>query len=46
MVEAAIVFLLFFAVLTFAWFYLQRAKARAADATVEPADTGPTDPAP
>lgn len=28
MTEYVVVFLLFFAVLAFAWFYLQRAKAR------------------
>jgi hypothetical protein len=33
---AIIIFLLFFAVLAFAWFYLQRAKARDA---AKPADT-------
>jgi hypothetical protein len=31
-----VIFLLFFAVLAFAWFYLQRAKART-DSTVKPA---------
>ena len=51
MVEAAVVFLLFFAVLAFAWFYLQRAKARPTTTSVvddRPAETavGPTDPAP
>ena len=49
MVEAAVIFLLFFAVLAFAWFYMQRVKARTTT-TVEdrPTDTavGPTDPAP
>ena len=32
------IFLLFFAVLAFAWFYLQRAKSRSAS-TPKPADT-------
>ena len=43
-----VIFLLFFAVLAFAWFYLQRAKTRdvvttdtASSATVAPADTAP-----
>lgn len=43
-----VIFLLFFAVLAFAWFYLQRAKARdvvttdtASTSTVTPADTAP-----
>jgi len=35
-------FLLFFAVLAFAWFYLQRAKAR----TTTSVDVHPADPAP
>ena len=42
-----VIFLLFFAVLAFAWFYLQRAKTRdvvatdtASSSTVAPADTG------
>ncbi len=34
--QLIVIFLLFFAVLAFAWFYWQRAKARGA-ATVEPA---------
>lgn len=51
MLPAAIVFLLFFAVLAFAWFYVQRAKARdAANITTDApqADAAPThtDPAP
>lgn len=29
-----VIFLLFFAILAFAWFYWQRAKARTTDATV------------
>ena len=44
-----IVFFLFFAVLAFAWFYLQRAKARdAATATsdVAPATAAPVETAP
>lgn len=44
-----VVFLLFFAVLAFAWFYLQRAKARTTTSVdVHPVDTAPnpTDPAP
>ncbi|MGI8929498.1 MAG: hypothetical protein ACR2H0_08580 [Candidatus Limnocylindrales bacterium] len=44
-----VVFLLFFAVLAFAWFYFQRAKARATTAVVErhaePVNR-PSDPAP
>ena len=47
-----VIFLLFFAVLAFAWFYLQRAKARdvvttdaASSSTVAPADTAPEAPA-
>jgi Flp pilus assembly protein TadG len=51
MIPAAIVFLLFFAILAFAWFYLQRAKLRDAGktATSDPVKTeapAPTDPAP
>ena len=57
MVEAAVIFLLFFAVLAFAWFYLQRAKGRdvantatsdaRAETTAAPdAASRPTDPAP
>ena len=49
MIPAAIVFLLFFAVLAFAWFYLQRAKRRdtattTTDATEAP--SRPSEPAP
>jgi len=33
MIPAAIVFLLFFAILAFSWFYLQRAKTRDAGKT-------------
>lgn len=42
-----VVFFLFFAVLAFGWFYLQRAKTRDAATTVETAapTTEPTDPA-
>ncbi len=43
-----VVFFLFFAVLAFAWFYLQRAKARnATTVDIHPADPAPnpTDPA-
>ncbi len=47
-----VIFLLFFAVLAFAWFYLQRAKTRdvvatdtASSSTVAPADTAPEAPA-
>lgn len=35
-----VIFLLFFAVLAFAWFYLQRAKAR--NDAAKPADTAAT----
>ncbi len=52
--ELIIIFLLFFAVLAFAWFYLQRAKARTstdADAAPDPVEnheaapqTTPTEP--
>lgn len=52
MVEAGVIFLLLFAVLAFAWFYLQRAKTRVVDAhpaadehPVEPVNR-PTNPAP
>ena len=39
-----VVFLLFFAVLAFAWFYLQRAKARdVADVSTEPETTPASD---
>ena len=39
-----VVFLLFFAVLAFAWFYLQRAKTRdVADVSTEPETTVPSD---
>jgi hypothetical protein len=45
MLEAAIVFLLFFSVLAFAWFYLQRAKYRQTDAAnqdpIEPTNERP-----
>ena len=47
-----VIFLLFFAVLAFAWFYVQRAKARdvvatdtATSSAVAPADTAPEAPA-
>jgi len=47
-----VIFLLFFAVLAFAWFYVQRAKTRdvvttdtASSSTVAPADTAPEAPA-
>ncbi len=47
-----VIFLLFFAVLAFAWFYVQRAKTRdvvatdtAGSSTVAPADTAPEAPA-
>lgn len=56
MVEAGVIFLLLFAVLAFAWFYLQRAKTRASTTVVDahpvadkdPAEPvhRPTDPAP
>ena len=49
MIEAGVVFLLFFAVLAFAWFYVQRAKTRTTTTVDDrPTDTaaGPTDPAP
>ena len=49
MVEAGVIFLLFFAVLAFAWFYVQRAKGRTTSTVDDrPADStvGPTDPAP
>ena len=39
MTELVVVFLLFVAVLAFAWFYFQRAKAR--DAGTEPASAAP-----
>jgi hypothetical protein len=39
--QLIVVFLLFVAVLAFAWFYLQRAKARTANTTT--VDTTPTD---
>lgn len=44
--ELIVIFLLFVAVLAFAWFYLQRAKARdASETTVETqADTTPAEP--
>lgn len=50
MAEAGVIFLLFFAVLAFAWFYLQRAKARTTTITTvdeHPAEpvNRPTDPA-
>jgi hypothetical protein len=37
-----VIFLLFFAVLAFAWFYLQRAKART-DTTAKAADPAPAE---
>ena len=47
-----VIFLLFFAVLAFAWFYVQRAKTRdvvatdtASGSTVAPVDTAPEAPA-
>jgi hypothetical protein len=41
--EYIVIFLLFFAVLTFAWFYLQRAKTRTTtETTVDPAPTDTT----
>lgn len=43
MTELLVVFLLFAAVLTFAWFYLQRAKARDAGTKSAPAQPEPTD---
>jgi hypothetical protein len=43
--ELIVVFLLFFAVLAFGWFYLQRAKARDAGA-VDVTTASPADPAP
>ena len=44
-----VIFLLFFAVLAFAWFYLQRAKTRTTSTTVEHHETdavpaAPSDP--
>ena len=44
-----VIFFLFFAVLAFGWFYLQRAKARdaaTATADVAPATAAPAEPAP
>lgn len=41
--EVIVVFLLFFAVLAFGWFYLQRAKGRDVTTTVETAAPAPTD---
>ena len=38
-----VIFLLFFAVLAFAWFYLQRAKARTATTTDTPAASAPVE---
>ena len=39
-----VIFLLFFAILAFAWFYWQRAKARTTDATVvTPAADAPSE---
>ena len=49
MVEAAVIFLLFFAVLAAAWFYMQRVKARSTttvDDRLTDSPAGPTDPAP
>jgi hypothetical protein len=50
MIPAAVIFLLFFAILAFAWFYLQRAKSRNAanttTASQSDAASSPTDPAP
>jgi hypothetical protein len=37
-----VIFLLFFAVLAFAWFYLQRAKART-DTTAKSTDAAPVE---
>ena len=47
MVEAGVIFLLFFAVLAFAWFYLQRAKTRTSTTDVDAhpaADKHPVEP--
>lgn len=38
-----VIFLLFFAVLAFAWFYLQRAKARTTTTTDTPTTSTPVD---
>ena len=49
MIPAAVIFLLFFAILAFAWFYLQRAKSRDAGKTntdTSEATSRPSDPAP
>jgi hypothetical protein len=43
--ELIIVFLLFFAVLAAAWFYLQRAKARTDTTVTTTEPTEPTEPA-
>ena len=41
-----VIFMLFFAVLAFAWFYWQRAKARTVDPTATSEQAEPTDSTP